>query len=150
MDDGISKIFEPSATSPIERISLIKELAKNDIFAGAVLAPIIPYISDSEEQLENIFERVKRAGGQYILPSVLCASSPAAFNNLKKTVLNSFPNIFHRIESIYENSRLPVVTYTGRMNELLEKLSLKYGLPLNIPTEKDDNLPQGIRQELLK
>ncbi len=149
-DDKLSEIFEPFVIPSGERVSLIKELSKNDIFTGAVLAPIIPYITDSEEQLDGVFEKVKRAGGQYVLPSVLCAGSPAAFNNLKETILERFPNIFHRIDTIYENSRLPVVTYTGRMNDLLEKLSRKHGLPLNIPTEKEENLPQGIRQELLK
>jgi len=146
----LSEIFEPAVSPGGERISVIKELSDNDIFSGAVLAPIIPYISDSREQLEEVFESVKRAGGQYVLPSVFCADSPAAFGSLKEAVLRHFPNIFHRIDKIYENSKLPAVTYTERINDLLEGLSLKYELPLYLPTEKDDSLPSGIRQELLR
>jgi len=66
-DEKLREIFEPLAAPASERINVIKELTKNDIFCGAVLSPIIPYISDSDEQLEELFERVKRAGGQYIL-----------------------------------------------------------------------------------
>ena len=129
---------------------MIKELSDKGIFSGAVLAPIIPYISDSQEQIEEVFERVNRAGGQYVLPSVLSAASPAAFDNLKATVLEHYPNIFHRIDNIYENAKLPAPTYTQRINDLLESLSLKYDIPLYIPTEKDERLTTGIRQELLK
>lgn len=150
LDDEVTGVFEPAAAPSRERISVIKELAKNDVFSGAVLAPIIPYITDSEEQLDGIFEGVKRAGGQYILPSVLCAGSPAAFTNLKDTVLSRFPNIFHRIEKTYESSKLPGETYTRRIGDLLEGLSLKYDIPLYMPIEKDECLPSGIRQELLR
>ena len=150
LDSGLSDIFEPYAVPPAERLSLIRELAANEIFTGAVLAPVIPYITDSDEQLEEVFDSVKRAGAQYLLPSVLCAGSPASFANLKETVLRHFPNIFHRIDKIYEGSRLPARTYVGRINDMLESLSLKYDLPLNIPTEKDEDLPAGISQELLK
>ena len=150
LDDAVNDIFEPAAAPCEERAVLIRELNANEVFAGAVLSPIIPYITDSEGQLDETFDRLKRSGAQYILPSVLSAGSPAAFNNLKEKVLERYPNIYHRIDKLYENSRFPAPTYTARINDLLESLSLKYGIPLSIPTEKDETLPQGIRQELLK
>lgn len=150
LDEKITRIFEPHAAPAGERISMLKELSGKGIFSGAVLAPIIPYITDSPEQIEAVFERVSRAGGQYVLPSVLSAASPAAFDNCKAMVLEHYPNIFHRIDNIYENAKLPAPTYTQRINDLLENMSRKYDLPLYIPTEKDECLTTGIRQELLK
>lgn len=150
LDQGIAEIFEPFAIPSKERVELIGELNKKGIFAGAVLAPIIPYISDAPEQLEAVFEQVKKAGGQYLLPSAFCAGSTAVFDNLKAVILRSFPNILHRIDNLYENARFPVVTYAGRVNDLLQDLSAKYELPISLPTEKDKGIPVDIRQELLK
>jgi DNA repair photolyase len=149
-DRALTDIFEPGSIPPDERISLIKELNRNGIFSGAVLAPIIPYISDSPEQLEDVFKRVKSAGGQYILPSVLCSGSTASFENFKNVVLGHFPNIFHRIDNLYEHAKFPAITYSSRISDLLENLSRKYGLPLCLPTEKETCAPSGIRQELLR
>jgi DNA repair photolyase len=149
-DRGLTDIFEPGSIPPEERISLIKELNRGGIFSGAVLAPIIPYINDAPEQLESLFEKVKRAGGQYMLPSVLCSGSPASFDNFKNVLLEHFPNIFHRIDNLYEHAKFPAITYTARINDLLESLSRKYDLPLCLPTEKESCASAGIRQELLR
>jgi DNA repair photolyase len=150
LDQGLTEVFEPSVIPARERIELIGELNKKGIFAGAVLAPIIPYISDSPEQLEAVFEAVKKAGGQYVLPSVLCSGSPAVFDSLKAVILRRFPNILHRIDNLYENAMFPVVTYAGRVNDLLQDLSAKYELPISLPTENDKGIPVDIRQELLR
>ena len=119
--------------SPPERLGIVKELRRNGMFAGVALAPIIPYISDSYEDLEDIFKQVKKHGGEYLLPSVLTIHGKEHYEKLKDFDSLNYPRIFHRFEGLYENNSMPAGTYCGRINDMLDELSEKYAMPVFIP-----------------
>lgn len=60
---------EPGAPSPKRRLEAIAELRKNDIFAGILLMPVLPFLEDSVENVLSVVEAAHSAGANFIYPA---------------------------------------------------------------------------------
>lgn len=59
MNENDQKNIEPNASSTFSRIQAIKEFRNASIPSGAYITPVIPFIGDTEENLENIFAELE-------------------------------------------------------------------------------------------
>ncbi len=64
LDRRLSRSLEPRAAAPQRRLEVIRRLSDAGIPVGAMLAPVIPFLNDSE--LEAIVEQVHAAGARRI------------------------------------------------------------------------------------
>ena len=60
LDHGISRYMEPRASAPARRLLAIERLAKAGVPVNVNVAPVIPFLTDSE--LESILEAARNAG----------------------------------------------------------------------------------------
>jgi DNA repair photolyase len=67
-DDSLSQQIEPHAPPSSERFKAMKLLAERGIYTGVTLMPILPFISDTKENIAAIVEQAKESGASYILP----------------------------------------------------------------------------------
>ena len=67
-DDKIAKKLEPNASSSSERFKALETLAKNGIYTGITLMPLLPFINDSAENIKNILKQAKDCGVSYTIP----------------------------------------------------------------------------------
>ena len=67
MDERISNTLEPGACSPLERLRILQQLKQADFLVGVNAIPILPYISDTDEELEKIISAAANHGADYIL-----------------------------------------------------------------------------------
>lgn len=65
-DDEISKLIEPHVSTSSERFSAIKKLADEGLFVGTLLTPIIPFITDSEENIKKIIGLSAKNGAKFV------------------------------------------------------------------------------------
>jgi DNA repair photolyase len=66
-EDELSNQIEPRASVSSKRFDALKKLSGEGIYTGIVLTPILPYITDTKENIEEIVIKAKKAGAQYIL-----------------------------------------------------------------------------------
>ncbi len=66
-DDKLSTQIEPRAPVSSKRFDALKKLSAEGIYTGIVLTPILPYITDTKENIEEIVIKAKEAGAKYIL-----------------------------------------------------------------------------------
>lgn len=66
-DNNLSNRIEPGAPSSSARLKAIETLAKNDIYCGVLISPVLPYITDSIENIELLLNNAHNAGSQYVL-----------------------------------------------------------------------------------
>ena len=66
-DDNLAKAIEPCAPPSSERFKAMEKLSKAGIYTGVTLMPLLPFINDTTENLENIVKKAKDAGTSYIL-----------------------------------------------------------------------------------
>lgn len=68
-DEDLRKEIEPFSASTTDRFKAIKELSDNGIFTGILMMPILPFINDSVENIENIVRKASEVGAKYIYPN---------------------------------------------------------------------------------
>lgn len=66
-DDGLAKQIEPYAPPSSKRFEAMKMLSEEGIYTGVVLTPVLPFITDTNENIEKIVLKCKQSGAQYIL-----------------------------------------------------------------------------------
>lgn len=68
VDQSLSKKVEPFAPPPIGRLKAMEKLAKEGIYTGVTMMPILPFIEDKPNDIRNLVKLVSNHGGKYIIP----------------------------------------------------------------------------------
>ena len=66
LDPEIWRLTEPGTASPLERLRALKELRSAGIHAGVGLAPILPGLTDTPENLETVVRAARDAGAAFV------------------------------------------------------------------------------------
>ena len=64
--DELSKIIEPRVCPSSKRFEAIKTLTDNGIFAGIMMNPVLPFITDKEEDIKELVRLVHESGAKFI------------------------------------------------------------------------------------
>ncbi len=65
--DKLAREIEPHAPPSSKRFSAVRSLSDQGIYCGVVLAPVLPFITDTNENIEEIVVKSKEAGAGYVL-----------------------------------------------------------------------------------
>ena len=65
-DDELSKIIEPNVCVSSKRLETIKILNDNGIFVGIMLNPVLPFITDKEEDIKKLVKLASEYGAKFI------------------------------------------------------------------------------------
>lgn len=65
-DDNLSKIIEPKVCVSSKRLEAIKTLNDNGIFAGIMMNPVLPFITDKEEDIKKLVRIASEYGAKFI------------------------------------------------------------------------------------
>jgi hypothetical protein len=133
-DDDTRRLFEPGAPSVEQRFSAMSKIAEAGILTGTAMMPVLPYIYDYKENLEDVVARTKECGGKFVLVGSLTMSSPQRewyYAKLKQYD----PNLLERYDTLYHEGTAyaPDIDYTSGLGRLVEKLCEKHGVQDRIP-----------------
>ena len=65
-DDELSKRLEPNVSVTSERLAALSELSKTGLFCGVLLVPVLPFITDTEDNIKMILQGAKDAGAKFV------------------------------------------------------------------------------------
>lgn len=129
MDEKISDKLEPGAATPSERLSLVKELKKEGFLVGINAIPILPYLSDSENELEKIIVAAKGSGADYILVGglTLFGNTIADSKTLYYKFLERYDaSLLPKYQQLYGENFYTPFSYQKQLKEKVEKLSREH------------------------
>ncbi|WNY29365.1 hypothetical protein MmiEs2_15920 [Methanimicrococcus stummii] len=66
-DAKISKKIEPNVSNPAERFEAVRKLADAGVFCGVHMNPLLPFITDTEENIRSIVENAAENNANYVL-----------------------------------------------------------------------------------
>jgi len=69
VDEKLAASIEPYASKVEARFRAMRTLAGRGILTGITLMPVLPFVTDSPENLSGIIEKASESGVSYILPS---------------------------------------------------------------------------------
>ena len=126
MDESLQKHLEPNAVTPSRRIEALKILREKGIPAGITLMPVIPYLTDSYENLDLIYSEASRVSAEHIRPNVLYLIGKTRTNFLN--FLNTYDHqIYEKIKSLYRTD-YPSQRYLKEFNLKINSLKTKYNV----------------------
>lgn len=117
LDEKLSKLIEPGAPSPRERLSALTELSKNNIPVGVRIDPVIPHINDDPYILSTLVEEVYQAGVLHVVASTY----KARYDNYKR-LIGIFPELEKKLHSLYFEKKIFVSGYFYLPKEIRAKL----------------------------
>lgn len=66
VDDRLARIIEPRASAPSRRLEAIGQLRQAGLYAGILLTPVLPWITDQPENIIAIVEQAHQVDAQFI------------------------------------------------------------------------------------
>ncbi|PZS29128.1 MAG: radical SAM protein [Pseudonocardiales bacterium] len=66
LDERVWRATEPGTPNPRRRVEAIRQLADAGIRTGALIAPVLPGLSDRPEQVREVAETIRNAGGRVL------------------------------------------------------------------------------------
>ncbi|MCL1994824.1 MAG: radical SAM protein [Defluviitaleaceae bacterium] len=65
-DDELCKKLEPNVSPASKRFEAMNALAEQGIFCGVLIVPLLPYVSDTEDNIVQICRMAKEAGAKFV------------------------------------------------------------------------------------
>ncbi len=126
MDENVRKKIEPGGAPSAERFAMLKEFRKTNASIGLHVMPIIPYITDSRENMEALCVNARECGADYMLPGTLYlrgATRNVFFDSMRK----NFPEEFPKLQAMYKTGAASK-EYKDHLYEMVNELRKQYGI----------------------
>jgi DNA repair photolyase len=123
----LSRILEPRAPRPDLRMKAVQELRRAGIAAGVFAMPVLPGITDREEDLDDLARAASDAGAQWFAGSVLFLM-PSSQGQFLPFLDAKFPRLARRYREWFSRNVYAPETYRQEISERVRALRKKYGL----------------------
>jgi DNA repair photolyase len=135
IEQHVASIFEPGATLIADRIEALSCCLKVGFMSGISLMPLLPFISDTSENLEKTFSLFSSLGVDYVLPASL-----TLFGNEKgdskqlmyRAIEKHYPHLLSKYKSYFDNSTQMPEFYNKAFSKKMTDLCLMYHLKSKI------------------
>lgn len=119
--------LEPFAPSPERRLEAIRKLNDAGIQAGVDFTPIVPYLLDNEENIEEVVKRASEHA-KYILIGAAMTLRSNQRTRFLELLRKNFPEHVEKYENLYGNQESPPKDYIVRLNKCAFEFCKKYGI----------------------
>ena len=129
--DDVAKIFEPGATKPTKRLVTLDKSIQEGFLTGISLMPLLPFISDTTEQLELAFSTFKAKKVDYILPATitLFGNNRADSKTLMLAAIKKhFPDLLPKYERFFKDGTQMPAYYRTAFSQKMRELCKTYEL----------------------
>ena len=101
-DDEMCRKIEPFAPTTTERLKAIEHLTQNGIVAGVLMDPVIPYISDTEDNVLEMVKKAKHYGADYMYMSTQVTMSDGQREYFYQEAERHYPGISDKYKERYK------------------------------------------------
>jgi DNA repair photolyase len=141
VDLDLWRSVEPGTPSPRTRLQVCAELSAAGLGCGVLMAPILPYLSDSPAQLDATVRAIAESGARRVTPIVLHLR-PGAREWYLAWLERTHPELVARYHRLYRGGSYAPKAYQQRIGELVRELATRYGMNRHAPTPAG-RLPAG-------
>ena len=126
-DQALHEAVEPGTPSPRARLTLVRAIRSAGFDCGVMLAPVLPMLTDSTEQLDAALATVADAGatGATVLPLHL---RPGAREWFMAWLATDRPDLVEAYERLYARGSYVSHAYRDRLADRVRPLLARHGL----------------------
>jgi DNA repair photolyase len=127
LDEDVWRRTEPGTPPPRRRLEAVTRLVEAGVKAGVGMAPILPGISDSPEQLEAVVRAARDAGATGIWANVLHLK-PGTREHFLDALARDWPDQLDRYERLYASRAYLPKTESEPVRRTVAELRGRYGI----------------------
>jgi DNA repair photolyase len=144
LQTDLARILEPRAPRPDLRVDAVRALSEAGIRVGISCSPVVPGITDSPKDLEEVIAAAADAGADYVFanPLFLKPCSAAIFLPF---IEQNFPHLAGNYRQRYHDRAFLPPAYGKRLSELVMRLRQKYKLTRADRRERTDYATKELR-----
>jgi DNA repair photolyase len=124
VDKDLWRSLEPGTPSPTKRLEVCRTLNEAGVSCGVLMAPIIPFLTDSPQQLAATVKQIADTGATHVTPIVLHLRTGAR-EWYMQWLSENHPDLVPRYERLYARGAYAPKAYqeeiTGRVHELADR-----------------------------
>ena len=127
VDEKVWRTVEPGTPSPARRLDAVRALADAGLSCSVLMAPILPYLTDSPEQLRATVEAIVRAGARSITPLMLHLR-PGAREWYAAWLKANHPELVPRYRALYRRGSYLPAWYGERVTSSVHEYAEACGM----------------------
>ena len=126
IDEGVWKLMEPGAPNPLARLEAMQFLVESGITAGVMMAPLLPGISDSSENIDAVASAAAAHKARYLGANVLFLK-PGSKEWFMPMLREAYPRLIPAYAALYRKTYAPK-EYTERILSVVDDARRRWGL----------------------
>ena len=127
VDRDIRHQVEPGAPPPARRLEVVRRLSDAGVPTGVLMAPVLPFLTDSDEQLEETVAAIAASGATHASPIVLHLR-PGAREWWQAWLRRERPDLLPRYAELYGTRTYAPKAYQDRITATVRRLSEVHGV----------------------
>jgi DNA repair photolyase len=132
-DRALCRRIEPRAPTPEKRFQAVRGLAEAGLCVGVFAVPLLPFITDREEDLDALLRACAEAGAQFVVGEMLRLRSSAR-KRFEPWLEEHFPEYAPAYRRFFADGSRLGATYSEGVLERFARLRNRHGLPDRPPT----------------
>ena len=135
VNDEICAIVEPEVPSPDERLKTLALFKSEGIACGMFLLPVIPFITDTQELIEDAVRKASAVGVDFIIFGGMTLKEGRQKDYFFDVLKKHYPKLVVEYQNIYTGSKWGDATgeYYRLLNFKFYHIAKKYKIPIRIP-----------------
>ena len=102
--DELSEVIEPHVCASSQRLAAIRTLSDNGIFTGILLTPVLPFITDKEEDIRLLVHKASEHGARFIYTNMNMTLRDRQRDYYYQKLDEQFPGLKEKYRQRYGNS----------------------------------------------
>lgn len=127
VDADVWRAVEPGTPHPLRRLQVCRTLIEHGIGCGVLMAPILPYLTDSPQQLETTVAAIAATGASHVTPIVLHLR-PGAREWFLGWLGREHPRLVPRYLELYGRGAYAPKAYQERIGATVRELARHHGV----------------------
>jgi DNA repair photolyase len=125
-DEELRRRLEPGVPSVRGRLDLIRAIRDAGLPCGVMVAPVLPWLTDSVDQLDQLLAQLSEAGATGVTPLVLHLR-PGVKDWFMQWLAHDHPALVSRYESLYAHGSYASPSYRKAFDHKIRPLLDKHG-----------------------
>lgn len=127
LDEALWRSVEPGTPSPRARLGACARLSDAGLGVGVLMAPILPYLTDSEEAIDAAMKRIAATGARHV-SGIPLHLRPGAREWYLSWLSREHPHLIPHYERLYGNGAYARPDYRNRLADRIAAAAARHGM----------------------
>jgi DNA repair photolyase len=128
VDPELWRAVEPGTPSPARRLDAVRKLKEAGVPCGVLMAPIIPFLSDAEDAMEETVRAIAASGARHVTPIVLHLRKGGAREWWMRWLVEHRPDLVPKYRELYGDHAYAPKEFQREVADRVHALSRRFGI----------------------